>query len=71
MIGEYIHIGEAARILGIHPHTLLRWEKAGLCKISRDSLGKRIYRKEDLPKLFSKCYGRKAPGRKEGGWTAS
>jgi DNA-binding transcriptional MerR regulator len=63
MLGDYVHIGQAAKLISVVPQTLIRWEEAGLIKISRDSLGKRIYRKKDLPRMFELCYGRRAPGR--------
>ena len=65
MIGDYVHIGRAAEIMGVCKRTLVRWEDDGLIKVSRSSLGHRIYRTKDLPRILAHCYGRRAPARQK------
>ena len=46
-------IGEASRILGVHPNTLRKWEKEGKIKairIGRD----RVFLEEEIMKLLGK-----------------
>lgn len=35
--------GAAAGMLGVHPDTLIRWEKKGYVKPQRDSAGRRLF----------------------------
>ena len=50
--GARLTITEAARLVGVSPKTLLRWEKAGKTpKPKRDWRGWRVYEQEDLALL--------------------
>lgn len=50
--GVRLTISEAARLVGVSPKTLLRWEKAGKTpKPKRDWRGWRVYEEEDLAQL--------------------
>lgn len=50
--GTRLTITEAARLVGVSPKTLLRWEKAGKTpKPKRDWRGWRVYEQEDLALL--------------------
>ncbi len=48
---ELLGIGEAARRLGVHPMTLVLWEKRGIVSPERDSSGRRIFLGEDIARL--------------------
>lgn len=61
-----LKIKEAARLLGVHPATLRRWDKKGILKAvrvgirkhpkrkNREDIGDRRYRLEDLRRLIDK-----------------
>lgn len=50
--GARLTITEAARLVGVSPKTLLRWEKAGKTpRPQRDWRGWRVYEEEDLAEL--------------------
>jgi len=50
--GVRLTITEAARLVGVSPKTLLRWEKAGKTpRPKRDWRGWRVYEEEDLAQL--------------------
>lgn len=47
-------IGEAAAILGVHPDTLKRWERAGRIKVAiRTPNGHRRFRRGDVEALLT------------------
>lgn len=56
-ISRLLKIQEAARLLGVHPATLRRWDKEGRLKAvrigSRRGVGDRRYRLEDIQKLIN------------------
>ena len=50
--GVRLTITEAARLVGVSPKTLLRWEKAGKTpKAKRDWRGWRVYEEDDVDQL--------------------
>lgn len=55
-ISGLLKIKEAARLLGVHPATLRRWDQEGRLKAvrigSRRGVGDRRYRLEDVQKLM-------------------
>jgi len=46
-----IRIGEASRLLGVHPVTLKRWEAVGLVQPLRGPGGARYFRFADIERL--------------------
>jgi excisionase family DNA binding protein len=51
-----IKLGEACKILNVHPQTLRQWDKKGILKAVRfGQRGDRRYKKEDIEKLTSKA----------------
>ena len=56
---EWVHINTAAEILGIHPETIRRWERAGLISPQRDDNGHRIFKRKDLRVMYYRCYGKR------------
>jgi len=55
-----LRINEAAKLLGVSPSTLRRWEREGLIKPQRTPGGERRYREEDLMDLSQRP--RRRPG---------
>lgn len=51
---ELIAMGEAARRLGVYPDTLVNWERRGLIKPIRDSVGRRLFTTEQLDAVIKK-----------------
>lgn len=61
-LSRLLRIREAARLLGLHPTTLRRWDREGKLKAVRigsrihpsnpHAVGDRRYRKEDIEKLM-------------------
>lgn len=55
-ISGLLKIREAARLLGVHPATLRRWDQEGRLKAvrigNRRGVGDRRYRLEDIQKLI-------------------
>lgn len=50
---QYVHIKEAAALLGITPMTLRNWDQSGKLKPIRNPLnGYRLYKRSDLEKLL-------------------
>ena len=46
-------VGQAARLLNLHPNTIRRWSKKGIIKSYRiNSRGDRRFRKEDVNQLL-------------------
>lgn len=43
--------GEVAKIFGVDPRTVVRWEKEGKIKAFKTPSGQRRYRKSDVDKL--------------------
>ena len=43
--------GEVAKLFGVDPHTVRRWEKEGKIKSFRTPSGQRRYKKIDVDKL--------------------
>jgi len=52
MAGEYLSTGEAAELLGVHPDTLRRWERAGRVKAVRTPTGQRRFKRADIEALL-------------------
>lgn len=46
-----VPIGKAAEIVGVHPTTLRRWEKAGLIEVERTPTNRRLYDVSQLLKI--------------------
>ena len=58
---EMLTISQAAKLLGVHPDTLRRWEKAGkLSPIRFVSRGHRRYRSDELMDLIKNSTQQKA-----------
>lgn len=56
---NYVTIKEAAKILGVSPMTLRRWDKNGKLKTSRHPFNNyRLYNKNEVKKLYKKIYGK-------------
>lgn len=52
---EFLKIGQAAKLLGVNPITLRRWERAGIVSpIKIGSRGDRVYKQSDLQALLKK-----------------
>jgi len=52
---DYLTIKDAARLLGVNPATLRRWDKKGKLKSRRHSINRyRLYRKRDLEVFMTK-----------------
>jgi putative resolvase len=51
---EYLSIGKAAKILGITPKTLRRWEEATVIQSERTRSGYRRYRSDAVMRLLTK-----------------
>lgn len=50
---ELLTIGEAAKLLRVHPNTLRNWDKQGILKPARIGTKRlRRYKKEDIKKLI-------------------
>lgn len=65
MTNEYITPAETARILGVHPQSLRRWEKEGKIKAYRTPGGQRRFLKTEIERLSGReqairtiCYAR-------------
>ena len=56
---QWVHRGTASKILGVHPDTLIRWDKRGLYPIERDDNGRRIYRVKELWTMYYRCFGKR------------
>jgi len=53
-IPQFLRIGEAAKILGVHPGTLRRWEKEGRIKAYRiEGMGERRFELEEILEMLS------------------
>jgi len=53
-ISDYLTVSAAAKILGVNPITLRRWDKAGKLKANRNPITDyRLYLKKDLEKLLA------------------
>jgi excisionase family DNA binding protein len=50
--GNWLSVGQAAAIAGVHPDTLKRWEKAGRISSARTPTGHRRFRLEDVQALL-------------------
>ena len=52
---EYLRVGEASKLLGVHANTLRNWDKHGLLTPVRVGVRKeRRYKREDVVKLLEK-----------------
>jgi len=52
-IPQFLRIGEAAKILGVHPGTLRRWEKEGRIKAYRiEGIGERRFELEEILEML-------------------
>ena len=53
-IPQFLRIGEAAKVLGVHPGTLRRWEKEGRIKAYRiEGIGERRFELEEILEMLS------------------
>lgn len=51
---QYVHVTEAASILGVSPMTLRNWDNRGKLKSVRNPInGYRLYKKSELEKLLN------------------
>lgn len=51
---DYLRVGEAAKLLGVHPQSLRNWDKAGKLKAYRHSISNyRLYKLIDINKLLN------------------
>lgn len=41
----------AAKLIGIHPNTLARWQELGEAKVEKDMWGRRVYTENDIKRL--------------------
>ena len=54
---KYISLAQAAEIIGKSKETLRRWDREGILNAVREPVSNyRVYRKEDVKKLYSKLY---------------
>ena len=44
-------ISGAAKLVGLHPTTLRRYERMGLLSVQRDDTGQRVYTEEDINRV--------------------
>jgi excisionase family DNA binding protein len=52
---EYLRVQDAAKLLGVHPDTLRRWERAGTFPAYRHPVNRyRLYRKDDLEQFLQR-----------------
>ena len=51
MTDEFILISMAARVLGMHPQTLRKYERLGLVRPSRTAGSMRVYSREEIARL--------------------
>ena len=51
MADEFILISMAARVLGMHPQTLRKYERRGLVRPSRTAGSMRVYSREEMARL--------------------
>jgi excisionase family DNA binding protein len=50
---DYLRVGEAAKLLGVHPQSLRNWDNAGKLKAYRHSISNyRLYKLIDINKLL-------------------
>ena len=58
-ISDYMSIGDAAKIVGIPPHTLRRWTKSGKVAACKNNItGHYLYRYEDVVKVALSVLGK-------------
>jgi molybdopterin-binding protein len=50
-MGEGLTLGEAAKILGVSPDTLRRWDRAGKLHTQRDARNRRVVPEEEVRRL--------------------
>lgn len=56
-IDDFLYVKDAAIRLGVHPHTLRRWEKIGKIIVHRHPInGYRMYLKTDLTEILKRIY---------------
>ncbi len=54
VMGEYLTLSEASELIGKSKETLRRWDREGILPAVREPISKyRVYKKEDVEKLFS------------------
>ncbi len=59
---QYVHIKEAATLLGVSPMTLRNWDQRGkLLSIRNPMNGYRLYKRSDLEKLLHQIELGQAP----------
>ena len=52
---DYLTVKDAARLLGVNPATLRRWDRKGKLKTLRHPINRyRLYRREELETLLRK-----------------
>jgi excisionase family DNA binding protein len=55
---DYMTVMEAAKILGVNPETLRRWDRAGKLKAKRNPMNNyRLYSVEDIESLKKQIAG--------------
>ena len=53
-LGDFLTVGEAARVLGVTAWTLRNWDRAGKLRAARHPVnGYRLYRRDDLEALLT------------------
>lgn len=57
---EYMTVGEAAALCGVHPDTIKRWEQRGRITALRTPTGHRRYLRTDVEALISPAPEREA-----------
>jgi molybdopterin-binding protein len=50
-VDEGVLLGEAARVIGVSPDTLRRWDRAGKLRTSRDSANRRRVSRREVERL--------------------
>ena len=57
IMGQFLTVKDASRLLGVSQSTLRNWDKTGKLKSQRNPYnGYRIYKKEDIEKILSNLH---------------
>ncbi len=55
---DYLTVKDAARLLGVNPATLRRWDRKGKLKSTRHPINRyRLYKREQLEKFLGRLTG--------------